>query len=143
MIENINIDLILERTLIAFECKNQEQLADIFRISPSDLSARKNRGTLTKLIEKEAYRRNLSYDWIKTGQGSMTVGHSNGTPTGINESQAPYNGDHPAINTPPHIQNPFSTLPQMSSAQIPFTDRPSRATSKPFTTRLKRENNWQ
>jgi predicted RNase H-like nuclease (RuvC/YqgF family) len=71
MVKNINIDLIIERAMVAFGVKNQEQLADILNISPSDLSARKRRGTLTKLIEKEADRHNKNYNWIKTGQGKM------------------------------------------------------------------------
>jgi hypothetical protein len=67
----MNIDLIIERAIIAFDVKNQEQLADILHILPSDLSARKRRGTLTKLIEKEADRHNKNYNWIKTGEGKM------------------------------------------------------------------------
>lgn len=71
MNENINIDLILERAMKAFDCNTQKQLADLFGISAENFSAKKKRGTLIKLIEKEAFRRNKSYDWIKTGQGEM------------------------------------------------------------------------
>lgn len=74
MNEKVNIELIIERAMIAFKCGNQKQLADLFKVSPEDLSNRKRRGTLTKLIEKEAYRNKISYDWIKTGQGNMKNG---------------------------------------------------------------------
>lgn len=89
MDENINIALVIERTLLAFNCTSQKQLADIFNISPEDLSARKRRGTLLKLIEKEAFRRKISYDWIITGEGSKTFGH--GTGTRISEPISEYN----------------------------------------------------
>jgi hypothetical protein len=71
MKNNFNIDLIIERSMAAFGCKTQRQLSDIFSISPENFSAKKKRGTLTKLIEKEAYRKGISYDWIITGEGNM------------------------------------------------------------------------
>jgi septal ring factor EnvC (AmiA/AmiB activator) len=71
MVNNIEINLIIDRAKIAFGAGTQEQLAVIFNISASDFSKRKRSGTLIKLIEKEAYLKNISYDWIKTGRGSM------------------------------------------------------------------------
>lgn len=101
MEKNINIELIIERTQTAFNCTNQKQLAELFNISPDDFSSRKRRGTLTKLIEKEAFRRHISYDWIITGQGAMMSGHRNGTTIG--EINAPYN----ATPLPIRISDPL------------------------------------
>ncbi|MEN6384103.1 MAG: helix-turn-helix domain-containing protein [Phycisphaerales bacterium] len=78
MYKNVEDELIIERALDAFGCQNQEQLADLFHISPQDLSNRKRKGTLLKLIEKESFRREISYDWIKTGKGARTFGHGTG-----------------------------------------------------------------
>lgn len=74
MNEKVNIELIIERAMTAFNCKTQKQLADLFNTSPENLSNKKRRGTLTKLIEKEADRNKINYDWIKTGQGEMMTG---------------------------------------------------------------------
>lgn len=84
MNEKIILELIIERAMVAFKVRKKEHLADLLGISASDFSGRKRRGTLIKLIEKEAFKRNISYDWIKTGEGSMTAG------SGIGEQQAPY-----------------------------------------------------
>lgn len=70
MNEKILIELIIERAMAAFGAANQSQLAKIFNILPEDFSNRKRRGSLLKLIEKEAFRHGLSYDWIKTGEGT-------------------------------------------------------------------------
>jgi hypothetical protein len=81
MTDNVKDELIIERALIAFECKNQGQLADLFNISSQDLSNRKRKGTLKKLFKKEACRRGLNYEWIETGEG---------TPSKISEQAAAY-----------------------------------------------------
>jgi hypothetical protein len=91
--DNVNIDLIIERTMRAFGVNNQEQLSDIFNISPQDFSGRKRRGSILKLIEKEAFRRGISYDWIKTGVGSMIIEQAGST--AVAEPQAPYTGTAP------------------------------------------------
>lgn len=78
MVNYLEMDSIIERAKEAFGARNQEHLAEIFGILPSDFSKRKKSGTLTKLIEKEAYRRHISYDWIRTGHGSKSVGHGTG-----------------------------------------------------------------
>lgn len=70
MDKKINIDLMVERALSVFGCQNQKQLSELFNISPEDFSARKRRGTLTKLIEKEACRHGIDFEWIKTGEGT-------------------------------------------------------------------------
>jgi hypothetical protein len=98
MDKKINIDLIIERSMTAFNCTTQRQLADIFKISPEDFSSRKRRGTLTKLIEKESFRRDISYDWLKTGEGSMK------SSDGVAEPQTPYN----ANSTAPRISELLS-----------------------------------
>jgi hypothetical protein len=46
MVNIFEIDLIIERTMKAFDAKNQEHLSEMFGISPSDFSRRKKRGTL-------------------------------------------------------------------------------------------------
>lgn len=71
----------VERALSVFGCQNQKQLSELFNISPEDFSARKRRGTLTKLIEKEACRHGIDFEWIKTGEG---------TPSKISEQAAAY-----------------------------------------------------
>lgn len=71
MNEKTKNKLIIERAKIAFKCSTQKQLAEILHVSPEDLSNRKRRGTFTELIEIEAYNRNINYDWILTGNGSM------------------------------------------------------------------------
>jgi hypothetical protein len=60
-----------------------------------------------------AIERGVNIDWIKTGQGNMMAAHE--VVNHIKESQAPYNG----------------------AAFVP----PSKATSKPFTTRFRHANN--
>lgn len=95
MKNNFNIDLIIERSMAAFGCKTQRQLSDIFSISPENFSAKKKRGTLTKLIEKEAYRKGISYDWIITGEGNMRKA---GAP--IAESTASYSAPVQIVNSP-------------------------------------------
>lgn len=108
MNKNIEIDIIIERALVAFGCKKQEQLADMLNISASDFSARKRRGTLTKLIEKKAYKNNISYDWIKTGQGEMMAGSGTGTP--ISEPQTAYHGHPPSSYEHPLIKKTRTVL---------------------------------
>lgn len=73
MNEKTKNKLIIERAKIAFKCSSQKQLAELFHISPEDLSNRKRRGTFTELIEIEAYNRDINYDWILTGNGSMIL----------------------------------------------------------------------
>lgn len=93
MVNIVEMELIIERAMEAFGVNNQAKLADLFNVSASDFSKRKKTGTLIKLIEKEAFRRNKSYDWIKTGQGAMNTG-------GINEQPAPYGVVALSNNTP-------------------------------------------
>jgi len=73
------------RAIIAFGCDTLSQLADLFNISPQDLSNRKRKGTHIRLIEKEAYKRNINYHWIKTGQGNMRSDNN------VAEPYTPYN----------------------------------------------------
>jgi hypothetical protein len=96
MDENINIQLIIDRAKIAFGKNTQEQLADLFDISPDDFSKRKKRGTLIKLIEKEAYRQHISYDWIKTGEGEMIARQDKKSV--INEQETFYSASSSAIS---------------------------------------------
>lgn len=67
-------EAIIERAMLAFNCKTEKQLADLFDISAQDLSNRKRTGTYIKLIEKEAYKQSKNINWIKTGQGNMKNG---------------------------------------------------------------------
>lgn len=105
MNEKIFLELIIERAMVAFNARKKEQLADILGISPSDFSGRKRRGTLIKLIEKEAFKRNISYDWIKTGDGSMTTG------AGIGEQQPSYHPNNAMAQLAPDITPIPSSLP--------------------------------
>jgi hypothetical protein len=111
MNDKINIELIIERAMIAFGCESQKQLADLFMISAEDFSNRKRRGTLTKLIEKEAYRNHKSYEWIKTGHGSMKIDKSDAKYLGADES-------------------PSNSLPAEPNTQYPDPDHLIRKTAK-------------
>lgn len=59
--------LIVGRSIDVFGLKNQKQLADLFEISPQDLNNRIQRGTVVKLIEKEAYKRSSNLRYILSG----------------------------------------------------------------------------
>jgi DNA-binding Lrp family transcriptional regulator len=61
---------IISRVLEAFELKKKKDLADLFNIKAQDLSNRIRKGTLIKLIETEAYKRKVNFNWILTGEGS-------------------------------------------------------------------------
>ena len=85
-----NINGLVKRKIT--KCDNQKQLAELLNISPEDLSNRKRRGTLTKLIEIEAYKRNINFDWIKTGEGDVIETGTHESQTGhVAESVESYN----------------------------------------------------
>lgn len=52
----------------------------------------------------------------------MTVGRDNETPTGINEIQATYNGDHPVINTPHHSDSLLNLTADVLSTDSVYRD---------------------
>jgi len=60
---------IVERAMEVFGCKLKKDLASLFGILPQDMTGRVKRGTIINLIEKEAYKQNVNFDWILTGKG--------------------------------------------------------------------------
>lgn len=67
------IDTPTRRAIRAFGCKNQKQLSKLIGISDADFSNRKRRGTLSRLLEMEAYKRSVNANWLLTGQGEMNA----------------------------------------------------------------------
>jgi len=62
---------IVKRAMEAFGCKRKKDLANLFGILPQDMTGRIKRGTIVNLIEKEAYKRNVNFDYILTGEGEQ------------------------------------------------------------------------
>lgn len=69
---NVNDNSYVKRVIIAFKCNSLTQVANIIGLSRQDLNNRISSGTFDKLIIQEAQKRNINYDWIKSGQGNMT-----------------------------------------------------------------------
>lgn len=55
----------------AFGMKKDKELANLFNESPQSFSNKKRTGTIVGLIEKEAYKRKLNFDYILTGEGDL------------------------------------------------------------------------
>ena len=62
------INLIVKRAIRLFGFKNQGQLGEYFGLSRSSTSNKKTTQTIIDLIEKEAYKRNLNFDYIISGK---------------------------------------------------------------------------
>jgi len=60
---------VVERAMHVFGCKKKKDLAKLFGILPQDMTGRVKRGTIINLIEKEAYKRNVNFNYILTGEG--------------------------------------------------------------------------
>ena len=86
----------------AFGCTSQKELAEFLKISAEDLSNRKRRGTLTKLIEEKAFENNIDFKWIETGVASSD-GMAAVKCSAVTESLA----DYPA----PHRISPETSYP--------------------------------
>ncbi len=94
------------RTLIAFKCDNLRQLANMLEKFPQDLSNRIRIETFEKLIKKEAKKRSINFNWIKTGQGGMLINKETGQyPEEISEtpSNHPTNDRQPVYIPPDHL----------------------------------------
>ncbi len=59
----------VKRAMEIFGCKRKKDLANLFGILPQDLAGRIKRGTIINLIETEAYKRNVNFNYILTGEG--------------------------------------------------------------------------
>ncbi len=67
------IVFITQRAMVAFGCKKKKDLSKLFGILPQDMTARIKRGTIVKLIETEAYKQNVNFNYILTGEGTPDV----------------------------------------------------------------------
>ena len=67
------INIVVGRALVLFGLKKEKDLAVLFGLSQQALSNRKNTGGIVNLIEKEAYKRNLNFHSILTGEGEMYI----------------------------------------------------------------------
>ena len=81
------IIFIVQRAMNVFGCKKKKDFANLFGILPQDMTARIKRGTVVKLIETEAYKRNVNFNYILTGKGNMIrgAGDEMGEPESIKE----------------------------------------------------------
>jgi hypothetical protein len=75
------INLIVNRALEVFGLKIEKELAELLDESQQSLSNKKNTGSIVGLIEKEAYKRKLDFNYILTGESSssdLTANESHG-----------------------------------------------------------------
>lgn len=89
---------ILERAMIALNCKKVNEIASIFNITPQNLNGYLKRGSFIKLISHEIYKRKININWIETGHGDMMMEMPSIAP--ISEPQQPYNAHLTAPNIP-------------------------------------------
>ena len=86
--KKFNDDTIINRCLIALNCKKRNDLASLLNISPQNLSGYIARGTFINLIQPILYDKGINIDWIKTGKGEMLAGSR--TESRVAEPQEPY-----------------------------------------------------
>jgi hypothetical protein len=75
--------LMIKRAVEVFGLKTQKELADIFKESPQSFSNKIRTGSALDIIETEAYKRNLDFNYILTGEHSPRD-------HGVNEQPPPY-----------------------------------------------------
>lgn len=98
---------IIDRLLLALDCKKVNDLADILNVSPSNLNGYIDRGSYIKLVHSDLLKRGININWIKTGQGDMHESQS----SSIAETYSSYANHPPTIKiSDPLIQKTAAIL---------------------------------
>jgi len=62
------VQSIVDRAIAEFGLRNERELSEYLKISESDKTKRKQRGTIVKLIERKAYQERKNVHYILTGK---------------------------------------------------------------------------
>lgn len=103
----------IKRAMMALECKKISDIALLFKISPQNLNGYIDRETFIDLIEPELYKRDISVEWVKTGQGKMMLEY--GKVAEQNKSYAGYDV------TPPKISDLLSKTASILESQSTYS----------------------
>ncbi len=94
----IDIEKTIERVKQLKHLKRQEDVANLVKLSPSNFSTRKGRGTLFEPFIEWAFHENVNLDWLFYGEGKA---HSYNTSFKTNEflqkTEYILQADHPKI----------------------------------------------